>query len=513
MARLHVYLVSCFSAIGGFLFGYDIGIMSSVLEMTDFMNLFQPDEWQKGFIVSAFQLGAFIGALLASFAADFRGRRMAIALGSLIFILGAIFQTSSFHLGLLYVGRIISGISIGVLSMIIPLYQSELAPKDIRGRLISLQQLAITFGILVSFWIGYAVIESHMYNGWRLIMGLQIPPALCLLVGALFLPESPRWLLDKRSDTSKARESLARVRGDGKEVDDELQEMQTGIDLEHSLGKGGWKHLFDKNMLYPLSIGVLMQIFQQLTGINAIMYYAPSIFQSVASKEISNLAQGINGIINFLSTFPAIYLVDRIGRKKLLLSGAMGMITCFVIVVGLFGGYSMIDAADKIQFTNKVAGWSAVVFIYLFVVNFAYSWGPIGWILPAEIFPLQHRARAVSITTATNWLGNLIVAQFTPPLLKSIHFYVFLIFSGCLLLATGYIWMWVPETKGKSLEQIEAYFMKKSDGFSDIMALDGNMEDMIIESSDHKDETTKSSTPNMNHASSIVHPHESRRQV
>lgn len=463
MGRIHVYLVSCFSAIGGFLFGYDIGIMSSVLEMVDFMTLFQPDEWQKGFIVSSFQLGACLGALLASFAADFLGRRMAIGLGSLIFIGGAIFQTAAFNLAVLYTGRIISGVSIGVLSMIVPLYQSELAPKDIRGRLITLQQLAITFGILVSFWIGYGIIEDGMFNGWRLMMGLQIVPAFCLLTGVMFLPESPRWLLERKNDPVKARNSLIRVRGEEKSVEEELQEMQMGIDLEHSLGKGGWKHLFGRAMIYPLSIGILIQIFQQLTGINAIMYYAPSIFQSVtSSKGISNLAQGINGIINFLSTFPAIYFVDRMGRRKLLISGALGMAICFATVVGLFGVYSTVGASGEVNFTNITAGWCAIVFIYLFVVNFAYSWGPIGWILPAEIYPLQHRARAVSITTATNWLGNLLVAQFTPPLLKTIHYYVFLIFMGCLLLMTAYVWFWVPETKGKSLEEIETYFIERS---------------------------------------------------
>jgi len=214
---------------------------------------------------------------------------------------------------------------------------------------------------------------------------------------------------------------------------------------------------------------VLIQIFQQLTVINAIIYYGPFIFKTVTATDYIFLLQGVTGIINMLATFPAIYLVDHFGRKRLLVSGSIGMCTCFVGVLILFAFFTT-SAADtssqddlSVSFTNVAAGYAMVGLIYFFAVHFAYSWGPIGWILPAEIFPLKHRARGVSLTTAFNWFSNLLVAQFTPILLNSIRYWVFLIFIVSLVVMSLYVHWWVPETKNLSLEQMTQLFGKVDD--------------------------------------------------
>ena len=451
-----VYVVSLFAAIGGLLLGYDTGAISGVLEFSQFNSLFNPSDWQKGLIVSLFQAGCVVGALGSNFLADRVGRNITIFVGSCILCIGAILQVSSFVLGQLYVGRIVAGLGIGVLSMIVPLYQSEVAPKRIRGTLIALQQLAITCGIMFGFWLDYGL--ATVNEGWRISLSLQLFPAIVLLF-ILLMPQSPRWLISMGREEEAVR-NLRRIRTGEDEVETEVREIQSAVQESESLRRqSGWSDVFTRRNRLRLFIGVMMQVFQQFTGINAIMYYAPAIFASVVQGNNNLLAQGINGTVNFITTIPALFVIDRFGRKAILMCGGVGMCVSFIIVTILFSQFAVpVPNSSNITVPNSSAGAAIIVMICLFVANFAYSWGPVGWIVPAEVFPQHHRARMMSLAVAANWLTNILVSFMTPILLQSIQYNLFIIFICLLGVMTAFVFFVVPETRGKSLEEVDLYF-------------------------------------------------------
>jgi sugar porter (SP) family MFS transporter len=482
MANGHVYAVSAFAALGGLSFGLDTGMISGVLTMENFVDYMTNGEQQftslqSSTIVSTLLAGCFVGALMSGLLCERLGRKRTILIGSLILILGVIIQTAANGYIMICVGRPFAGVGIGMLSMTVPLYQSELAPKAIRGRLISLQQFAITIGIMLSFWINYGT-NLHLQGTatWRVPLALQMAPAIVLAVGTMFLPYSPRWLL-QQGRNEEAQQVLARLHGNGDKnhpyVLEEYNEICEQIALEKAVAIHSYVELLQGTVRRRVILGVLIQIFQQLTGINAIMYYAPSIFQAtgINSGNASLLATGINGVVNVLATIPAILWVDRWGRRWTLVSGAIVMGICMIaagIVLGVcgkivdkVGGDKSIDMSG-----NQAASYFSIVMIYLFVAGFAYSWGPCGWIYPAEIFPLRIRSKATSVTTAANWLFNFVVGEIVPIMLARITFGTFIFFGGCCFIMAIIVFFFFPETKGKSLEEMEFIFGERSKDFT-----------------------------------------------
>lgn len=454
MSRLNFFLVVtvAISAIGGLLFGYDIGVISGVLVMDRFINTFNwKSPLEEAFIVASLQLGCFIGSLLSSFFCDYLGRKRAILSGAFIFALGGVMQTVSFELILLYAGRLVSGIAIGLLSMAVPLYLSEMSPKDLRGRLVSMQQLAITVGICISFFINWATSAIPSDASWRIPFGIQVLIAIFMGAGMLFLPMSPRWLLS-RNRSEDANRNLVKIRGTH-DITGEFEEMQDAIRLEKEIGHGSWGELFSNGMWKRMAIGVGLQIFQQLTGINAIMYYAPTLLKRAGfvDTQVALLANAGTGIVNVVMTFPGILLVDRLGRKPLLIAGAVSMATVMSLLGALIGIYGP-------DFSNPAIPYVCLILMYMFVASFAFSWGPIGWIIPSEIYPLRIRAKAISITTASNWFFNFIIAQVVPTLLRQINWGVYLIFAGFHVIMALWVLFVLPETKNKSLEEIDQIF-------------------------------------------------------
>jgi len=442
------------SAIGGLLFGYDVGVINGVLVMDRFKNTFQwKYAYEEGFIVSSLQLGCFIGSLIASYFCDRFGRKWSILAGALIFCLGGGTQTLVSALVPLYVGRFIAGLAIGILSMAVPLYLAELSPKHLRGRFVAVQQLAITIGILVSFFITLACAGIPSNLAWRIPFGVQVVISALMAIGMFFLPRSPRWLLSKNLD-EPAREGLAKIRGSsGPEVMREYDEMKASIVLEREIGSGTWKELFVNRMWRRLIIGVMLQMFQQLTGINAVMYYATQILGKAGFVDLKAalLANAGTGVVNVLMTLPGIYLVDRIGRRILLISGAAMMsvsMTILGVVIAVYGP----------EYTNHAAPFVCLLMMYIFTASFAPSWGPIGWIYPSEIYPLRIRAKAMSITTSSNWLFNFIIAQLVPDLMQAIDWGLYLVFASFALIMMLWVYFVLPETKGKSLEEIDHMF-------------------------------------------------------
>ncbi|KAF7724349.1 hypothetical protein EC973_001137 [Apophysomyces ossiformis] len=472
-----VYIVCFFAAIGGFCFGYDTGVVSSVLTMSDFIHKMTNDPTRKeltalesGTITGLLLAGCFVGSLLAGPSAEKFSRKRTIMIGSAVFILGAALQCGADGYAMMVVGRAIAGLGIGTLSMTVPLYQSELAPKEIRGRLISLQQLMITAGLMVAFWVGAGTEHIEGQASWRIPLGIQIAPAIVLFFGALFLPYSPRWLVSKGRN-EEALEVLAKLHAKGDKtapyVLEEYNDIVQQVELEHQVAVTSYLELFKGSIRRRLILGVLIQIFQQFTGINSIMYYAPKIFKQagIGSNSATLIASGVNGVLNMLATIPAVLFLDRLGRRLTLISGSILMGTCMLlagIVMGACGkvGY---DNGEKIvdMSGNRSASYFAIVMIYFFVAGFAYSWGPVGWVYPAEIYPLSVRAKGTSITTAANWLMNFVISMIVPVMLSSITWGTYIFFGCCCFVMSVSVFLFFPETKGRSLEEMDSVFSGK----------------------------------------------------
>ncbi|KAJ1862266.1 hypothetical protein LPJ73_000801 [Coemansia sp. RSA 2703] len=470
------YFVGAISAIGGFLFGYDTGVMSSVLEMEHWKSYFHnPGPTGVGVIVSLLTAGCFVGSLFAGWLADRFSRKRTIMTACVVFCLGAAIQCGSRNRAMLIVGRFIAGLGVGCLSMTVPVFQSEIAPAHIRGRLVSLQQWAITWGLLVAFWIDYGCHFIKSDASWRLPIGIQIVPAIILFAAMIFMPYSPRWLVDN-DRVEEAHKVLARLRSGGDmndaEVIEELEEIKEAVRIDRETAVRSYFELLRFPIRRRVILGVVIQILQQLTGINVIMYYASTIFKQsgLSGDNASLLAQGINGVVNMLATIPAILWIDRWGRRKTLMFGSLGCgLTYFIQAVATGATQNKTVNSDGSVDLNMPDGPSylVIVMMYLFVISFAMTWGPIGWIYPSEIFPMRIRSKANSITTASNWLFNFIIGLVAPILIKKITWGLDLIFAIIMFAAIGIIYVFFPETKNRNLEDMEVIFTGSAWAYKD----------------------------------------------
>jgi SP family galactose:H+ symporter-like MFS transporter len=436
-----VYVAAVFSALGGLLFGYDTGVISGAILFIE--QEFALSSLYIGIVVSAVLIGAVIGAAIGGDLADHVGRRKMILVAALIFALGAIGTSVTPNVVLLILGRIVVGVAIGIASEVTPLYISEVAPAKVRGSLVSLNQLAITIGIVVSYLVDYALAPS---SGWRYMLGLAAVPAAILGLGMLPLPDTPRWLMN-HNEPDKARKVLKRIRGNNVDVEKEMTEIQQGLKKQ----KAGRAELLNPLVKPALIIGVGLAVFQQITGINTVIYYAPKIFQfaGIASSSSAIFATFLVGIVNVIFTIVAILLLDRIGRRPLLLVGLAGMVSSLILL-----GISF-------YFTSLVGslGGLATVGLMVYVASFAIGLGPVFWLLVSEIYPLKVRGLAMSIASEANWGSNLIVAL---TFLTLIQFLgksgTFWVYAAVGILAWIFAYFLVPETKGRTLEEIESHW-------------------------------------------------------
>jgi SP family galactose:H+ symporter-like MFS transporter len=431
------------------LFGYDTGIIAgALLTITPEFNL---NALQSGMVVGAVPIGAVAGAWFASRGSDRYGRRSLILAAAVIFTVGAIVSAIAPDSAILIISRIVIGFGIGVASATAPVYISEIAPANIRGSLVTFFQLAVTIGILVAYLVGLAF--SDVNEGWRWMLGLGAVPALALFIGVLRLPQSPRWLImEGRRDEAVA--ALKRVRPDGDEaIELELQEIKTS--MTHGVETGGWKDLLRPAVKAALLVGIGLAILQQITGINTVIYYAPTIIQDagIDSNSSAILASLSVGIVNVLMTIVAVRLLDKTGRRTLLFIGVSGMSLSLFMLGGAFLG-------DTGTLTTVVA----ILSLMLFVSSFAISLGPIFWLLNAEIYPLSVRGKAASAGTMTNWFFNFAVSlTFLPLIAAAGQTGAFWIYGAVGLVTLWFCWKFVPETKGRSLEQIETIFQRRAD--------------------------------------------------
>jgi sugar porter (SP) family MFS transporter len=434
--RPFVLLVASVAALGGLLFGYDTGVISGAIL---FINKdFGLDTRLQEFTISIVLIGAMVGSACAGSTADRFGRRSTLLWAGVIFAVGSLLSAFAPSIGPLLAGRLIIGVAIGLCSVVAPLYISEVAPPETRGGLVSLYQLAITVGIFAAFLIDYAFSASGQ---WRWMLGLALVPSIVLVAGMIPLPESPRYLF-KSGDAKKAREELRRIAGH-----DDIEREEDAIARSLAVKSVGIRAFREPALRSALIFGISLAVLQQITGINTVIYYGPQIFQmaGVASNTASILATALVGGVNVLLTLVAIFFVDRVGRKPLLYAGCAGM---FVALAAL----SFAFAQPHLQ---SALGGIALASLMVYVGSFAYSLGPILWLLLAEIFPLQSRGLGMSLCTLANWAANFVVSLFFLTMVNDLgRPLTFGIYAGLALVTIVVVARGAPETKRELLEDI-----------------------------------------------------------
>ena len=436
-----VYAAVAIAALGGLLFGYDTGVISGAI-------LFVKDEFSlsptmEEFVVSVVLIGAVLGAAAAGALTGRFGRRWMIIVAGIVFTLGAIATSFAPTVGLLIGARVASGIGIGIASFISPMYIAELVPAKVRGSLVAVNMLAITTGILVAYLVDYAFSASH---GWRYMFGLAALPAIGLVVGMWWLPDSPRWLIS-RSKVAQARQVLQRARTTS-DVSAEVEDIQRSMAQQ---GKGGMAGLLQPSLRMPMIVGLGLAVFQQITGINTVIYYAPTIFKFAGISAVGPAILAGAGLTAVMWCFHvlAIFLLDRVGRRPLLLAGVAGQI----VGLGILGAAFQFPQLASIKSDVAIGG------LVIYVACFAFGLGPIFWLLISEIYPLKNRGVAMSAVTVTNWVMNLLVAVTFLSLVSILgHACTFWLYGLVAVGAWIFFYRLVPETKGKTLEQIEAHW-------------------------------------------------------
>jgi sugar porter (SP) family MFS transporter len=441
-------MVGVVTMLAGTLFGYDQGVISGALQFIQ--RDFGLSSFMTEVVTSWVTLGALAGALIAGLLADRLGRRNTAMVAGVLFMLGAAISAFAPGTAILVVGRFVLGFGVGVASVAAPLYAAEMAPKESRGRFVSSYQLAITIGILLAYLVDDILSDS---GNWRLMLGLAVVPGGLLVLVMLGMPETPRWLMGagRRAD---AAASLTKVRG-SRGIDQALDEIQEQV--AEDAERASWGEVFGTALRRPLMVGVGLAVFQQITGINAIIYYANEIFADAGfstPQEQAKATLWAVGVVNVLATFVAIAYVDRFGRRPLLFAGLVGM-TVSLVAVGT--AFVLLDEdATSGGTTPSTVGIITLISLVVFIASFAFSLGPIVWTVISEIFPNRVRGRAVAVATAANWGAAFLVSQFFLSLIDWIGtaatFYLFAFFS-----IVAYVWIrrYVPETKGLSLEDIQ----------------------------------------------------------
>ncbi|MCH7659993.1 MAG: sugar porter family MFS transporter [Euryarchaeota archaeon] len=434
-----VVITAALAALNGLLFGFDTGVISgALLYIGETFPALEDSAFLEGLVVSGTLIGAAAGAAVGGRLADRIGRRRLIILGASIFFVGSFGMAVAPTVEWLIATRMLNGVAIGFASIVGPLYISEIAPPDIRGSLVSFNQLAITSGILVSYVVNYALASQ---GAWRLMLGAGMIPATILLVGMIFMPESPRWLVEQGRE-SEARSTLSRIREEAG-LDEEIGEMKRMAEVEENdLGE-----VFKPWIRPALVVGIGLAIFQQITGINTVIYYAPTILESTGFGDVASILATVGiGVINVVMTVVAILLLDRVGRRPLLIGGLVGMFGMLLVLGGVF----------YLPGLGGALGYLATGSLMLYVAFFAIGLGPVFWLLIAEIYPLNVRGTAMGVATVVNWLANLAVAQLFPQLFDLIGpaftFWLFALLTAGAIVFSQYF---VPETNGRTLEEIE----------------------------------------------------------
>lgn len=459
--KWYQFLVGVFASFGSFLYGYDLGVIAEVVASESFASKFAANDVETGLVVSMFTTGAFFGAAFAGPSGDWFGRRLTIMVGAIIFVLGGALQTGGQNLGFLWSGRFLAGLGVGFLTMIVPLYQAELAHPSIRGRITALQQFMLGIGALVASWVSWG---AHQNLGgssaqWRVPLAIQIVPALVLAALILLFPESPRWLID-HGKTQKGHEVLAKLHAHGNMNDPfvlaEFEQIQQSIAFEHEHEAKSYLELFKSRSAFRrLFLCVALQASVQMTGVSAIQYYSVTIFEKIGINAGDTLKyQGINSIIAIIAQFCTILFIDRTGRRWPLILGNLGNMVTFIIATILL---AMFPPGVS---NNKSAQWGFIVITWLYNFSFSCTCGPLSWIIPAEVFDTRTRSKGVSIACMASFAFNTMIGQVTPIAMTNIGWRFYIVFVVCNFTNAVFFWALMPETANRPLEEMNELFTK-----------------------------------------------------
>lgn len=462
-------MITCIvAAMGGLIFGYDIGISGGVTSMDPFLLKFFPSVYRKKhndkttneycqydsqvltMFTSSLYLAALISSIMAATVTRKFGRKLSMLFGGIVFFAGALINGLAQAVWMLILGRILLGVGIGFANQSVPLYLSEMAPYKYRGALNIGFQLSITIGILIANVLNYFFAKIKGGWGWRLSLGGAMVPALIITVGSLLLPDTPNSMIE-RGDKDGARKKLQKVRGLD-DVDEEFNDLVAASEASKQV-EHPWANLLQRKYRPHLTMAILIPFFQQFTGINVIMFYAPVLFSSIGFKDNAALMSAvITGLVNVIATLVSIYGVDKWGRRALFLEGGVQMLICQCVVAACIGAKFGIDGNP-----GDLPKWYAavvVLFICIYVAGFAWSWGPLGWLVPSEIFPLEIRSAAQSVNVSVNMLFTFFVAQVFLVMLCHMKFGLFLFFGFFVLVMSIFIYYFLPETKGIPIEEM-----------------------------------------------------------
>ncbi|KAJ1329345.1 Monosaccharide transporter [Microdochium nivale] len=466
------YLMCAFAAFGGIFFGYDSGYIGGVMGMKQFYQGVEgPDATalsatNKSLITSILSAGTFFGAIMAGDIADSIGRRMTVILGCAVFLAGVAIQVAQEHgVALIVAGRLVAGFGVGFVSAILILYMSEVAPRKVRGAIVSGYQFCVTIGLMIASCVAYGTQGRNDTSAYRIPIALQMLWAIILAVGLFLLPESPRFFV-RKGKLDQAASTLARLRGQDVQSDyiqDELAEIIANH--EHELNAtpqngywSSWLHCFSGSLFKSGSnvrriiLGTSMQMMQQWTGVNFVFYFGTTFFQELGSIENPFIITMITTVVNVFSTPISFWTMEKIGRRPLLIWGALGMVVC-QFIVAIIG---------TILPGDPTATKAMIAFICIYIFFFASTWGPGAWVVIGEIYPLPIRARGVALSTASNWLWNTIIAVITPQMVDkdkgNLGAKVFYIWGGLCTCCFVYAYFLIPETKGLTLEQVDRMF-------------------------------------------------------
>ncbi|KAJ5295734.1 hypothetical protein PENANT_c001G08408 [Penicillium antarcticum] len=487
----NIYVIAAVSVIGGALFGFDISSMSAIISTPAYKCYFnhgpngppfndEPDcsglsSLEQGGVTAAMPGGSWLGALISGFISDRLGRKYSIMVGCVIWVIGSIIICASQNMGMLIAGRIINGLSVGIESAQVPVYISEIAPPSKRGRLVGSQQWAITWGILIMYYISFGcsyiggkLPTDYSESVFRIPWGVQMVPAVLLFFGMMILPESPRWLA-RHDRWEEAQSVLALVHGKGDAnspfVVAEMQEIRDMCEFERENKDVSYMELFRPKMVHRTMTGIWCQIWSQLTGMNVMMYYITYVFSMAGYEgDATLLASSIQYIINVVMTVPALIWVDRWGRRPTLLIGATFMMIWMFANAGIMGKYGVIvpggikGVAEESMRLSGAPAKGLIACTYLFVASYAPTWGPVSWVYPPELYPLRVRGKAVALATSANWAFNTALGLFVPSAFANIRWQTYIIFGVFLFVMLLHVYFLFPETAGKTLEETEQIF-------------------------------------------------------